>query len=202
MRAATGSRDARYALSTKFGANPDDTVKLLKLVHASGLRVGLSFHVGSQCLSPDSFTEALALCGNLIRKAGVPIAVLNVGGGFPAPYPGDNPPILEEYFAAIMFGFYRLGVPPGCLLLCEPGRSLVATAGSVVAQVVVRRDSSLYLNDGVFGTLQELRHPKERRPARVVRPGRPISKTARRVPRLWTDVRFRRRSRRAAACAR
>ena len=176
VRAATGSRDARYALSTKFGANPDDTVKLLKLVHASGLRVGLSFHVGSQCLSPESFTEALALCGNLIRKAGVPIAVLNVGGGFPAPYPGDNPPILEEYFAAIMFGFYRLGLPPGCLLLCEPGRSLVATAGSVVAQVVIRRDRALYPNDGVFGTLQELRHPKERRSARVVRPGRMSSK--------------------------
>jgi ornithine decarboxylase len=175
VRLATGSRNARYALSTKFGANPEDTVKLLKLVHANRLRVGLSFHVGSQCLSPGSFTEALAQCGKLIRTSGVPIGVLNVGGGFPAPYPGDDPAILEEYFASIIFGYYRLGLPPGCLLLCEPGRSLVATAGSVITQVVVRRDKSLFINDGVFGTLQELRHPKERRPARVIRPGRPIN---------------------------
>jgi ornithine decarboxylase len=57
------------------------------------------------------------------------------------------------------------------MLLCEPGRSLVATAGVVLLQVIVRRDRSIYLNDGVFGTLQELGHPKERRPVRLIRNG-------------------------------
>jgi ornithine decarboxylase len=175
VRLATRSRDARYALSTKFGAEPEEAAALLGAVHRAGLRAGLSFHVGSQCLAPEAFAAALAACGDVVRRAGAPLALLNVGGGFPAPYPGDEAAHLERYFAAVILGRRGLRLPPGCLLLCEPGRSLVATAGSVVAQVLLRKDRRLYLNDGVFGNLHELRHPKERRPARLVRPGRPAS---------------------------
>jgi ornithine decarboxylase len=172
VRFSTRPRDARYALSTKFGAPPDEAVRLLRAVHRAGLGVGLAFHVGSQCLAPDAFTAALATCGQVIREAAVPVSVLNVGGGFPAPYPGDDVPHLEHYLGAVMLGHRRLGLPSNTLLLCEPGRSLVATAASVVVQVLVRKDRSLYVSDGIFGSLQELRHPKERRPARLVRPGR------------------------------
>jgi ornithine decarboxylase len=175
VRVATRSRDARYALSTKFGAPPDEAAELLGKVHRAGLRAGLAFHVGSQCLAPEAFAAALAACGNVVRRARVPLALLNVGGGFPAPYPGDEAAQLERYFAAVILGHRGLRLPPGCFLLCEPGRSLVATAGSVVVQVLLRKGGCLYLNDGIFGNLHELRHPKERRPARLVRPGRPAS---------------------------
>jgi ornithine decarboxylase len=175
VRLATRSRDARYTLSTKFGAEPEEAVGLLRAVRRAGLQAGLAFHVGSQCLAPEAFAAALAACGDVIRRAGVPLALLNVGGGFPAPYPGDRAAHLERYFAAVILGHHGLRLPRGCLLLCEPGRSLVATAGSVVAQVLVRKDRCLYLNDGIFGNLQELRHPKERRPARLIRPGRRVS---------------------------
>ncbi|MFO1071163.1 MAG: type III PLP-dependent enzyme [Geminicoccaceae bacterium] len=175
VRLATQSRDARYTLSTKFGATPEEAVGLLQAVHRAGLQAGLAFHVGSQCLAPAAFAAALATCGEVVHRAGVPIALLNVGGGFPAPYPGDGAAPLERYFAAVVLGHHKLRLPRGCLLLCEPGRSLVATAGSVVAQVLVRKDRRLYLNDGIFGNLQELRHPKERRPARLIRPGRRVS---------------------------
>lgn len=171
VRLATPPRGARYALSTKFGAAPDEAEKLLKLVHARGIKAGISFHVGSQCLSPDAFGAAVTLAGKVVRKAGVPISVLNVGGGFPVPYPGDDARAIEHYLSQVIMGRRRLELPSGCMLMCEPGRSLVATAGTAIVQVVVRRGKSIYLNDGVFGTLQELGHAKERRPTRLVRHG-------------------------------
>jgi ornithine decarboxylase len=169
VRLATQSTDARYALSTKFGAAPADAVRMLQKVEAAGVKAGISFHVGSQCLSPSAFENAINLVGSVSRKARVPLHVLNVGGGFPAPYPGDNPKAIEHYFSRIVLGRRKLDLPSGCILLCEPGRSLVATAGTAILQVVVRRHDSVFLNDGVFGTLQELGHPKERRPTRVIR---------------------------------
>ena len=175
VRLATPARDARYVLSTKFGAQPDEAARLLRLIHGHGLKAGVAFHVGSQCLAPQAFSTALSVVGRVLDRAGVPISVLNIGGGFPAPYPGDEPPGLETYFSHIIHGRRSLRIPSGCMLLCEPGRSLVATAGTLLVQVVMRRDRSLYLNDGVFGTLQELGHPKERRPVRLMRRGHPHS---------------------------
>lgn len=172
VRLATAAKNARYTLTTKFGAPPDEAVRVLKLAHSRGIRAGISFHVGSQCLAAGSFGDALALSGKVMRQADVPISVLNVGGGFPAPYPGDRIPDLGTFFSHITLGHRSLDLAPGCLLLCEPGRSLVATAATLIVQVIVRRGRSIFLNDGVFGTLQELVSPLERRPTRVIRPGR------------------------------
>lgn len=169
VRLATAARDARYTLTTKFGAQADVAVSLLQMIHDLGIGAGISFHVGSQCLSANSFRSALALSGRVIARAGVPIRVLNVGGGFPASYPGEVLESLEDYLSQVMIGYRDLSLGPSCVLLCEPGRSLVATAGSVITQVVVRRGKNLFLNDGVFGTLQELVDPAERRPVRLVR---------------------------------
>ena len=174
VRLSTASNRARYNLSTKFGAPAETAVDLLRQAHRQGLRTGLAFHVGSQCLASESFTAALALCGEVSRAAGVRVSLINVGGGFPAPYPGDRTAPLERYFAAITEGYRALGLPE-CELLCEPGRALVATAASVLVQVVVRKEQRLYISDGIFGGLNELRHPQEMRPAGLVRPGRPQS---------------------------
>jgi ornithine decarboxylase len=171
VRLTTQSTGARYVLSTKFGAPPDEAVEILNLIASRGVRAGITFHVGSQCLTPNAFGQAMTLAGKVARRAGVPISVINVGGGFPAPYPGDNPASLNSYFSQIVHGRQNLKIAPGYMLLCEPGRSLVATSGTVLLQVVVRRGRVLYLNDGIFGTLQELGHPKERRPVRLIRNG-------------------------------
>ncbi|WP_337269649.1 type III PLP-dependent enzyme [Oryzifoliimicrobium ureilyticus] len=179
VRLATKPADARYVLSTKFGAQPNEAVRLLKMIQQRGVKAGISFHVGSQCLSPVAFSAAIALAGKVADTAGVTLSVLNVGGGFPAPYPGDRVQGIESYFASIFHAKGGINLPAGCLLLCEPGRSLVAEAGTTIAQVVVRRGKSIYINDGVFGTLQELTHPKENRPVRLVRShSRPAGVTA------------------------
>ncbi|WEX88167.1 type III PLP-dependent enzyme [Sinorhizobium garamanticum] len=171
VRLATRPADSRYILSTKFGAAPNDAATMLKSIHQRGVKTGISFHVGSQCLDPKAFSAAIKLAGKVAHDAKVPISVLNVGGGFPAAYPGDKVQSFEHYFAQIIHARRELDLPRGCILLCEPGRSLVAAAGTTVAQVVVRRGRAIYLNDGVFGTLQELGHPKEHRPTRLIRNG-------------------------------
>ena len=179
VRLLTVAKDARYILSTKFGADVEEAVQMLNHISKSGAKTGISFHVGSQCLAPQAFSSALSLVDKVARKARVPLSVLNVGGGFPAPYPGDEVRGLEYYFSHIVRGRRDLQLPSGCLVVCEPGRSLVATAGTVILQVVNRRDRSIFVNDGVFGTLQELGHPKERRPLTLHRRGSsPSSRTA------------------------
>jgi ornithine decarboxylase len=171
VRLATRPAEARYVLTTKFGAQPDQAARMLRMIHARGVKAGISFHVGSQCLSPTAFASAVELAGKVAANAGVPLSVLNVGGGFPAPYPGDKISARQHYFGQIMHAVRKIELPRGCIVLCEPGRSLVATAGTTLVQVVMRRDRAIFLNDGVFGTLQELGHPKEKRPTRLIRNG-------------------------------
>ena len=169
VRLATPPGDARYVLSSKFGAVPEQAALILRHISKRGVKAGISFHVGSQCMSPYAFEFALSLTGKVLKNAGVPVHVLNVGGGFPASYPGEKPKGIEHYFSRVVQGRRDLNLSPNCLLLCEPGRSLVATCGTLIVQVIMRRGMSIFLNDGVFGTLQELGHPKEQRPTRVIR---------------------------------
>ncbi len=155
-------------LSGKFGAAPTLAADLLRAARPHATRLGISFHVGSQCLEPLAWRDALALVGAVIREAGVPIEVIDVGGGFPVPYPDVEPPPLGAYFAEIEAGFERLGLPHA-RLWAEPGRALVAGGGSVVVQVQHRRDNSLYVNDGVYGALADAGRLGFRYPVRLIR---------------------------------
>lgn len=153
VRLATPSQDAHFDLSGKFGAPPEQGAALLRAVAQSGARAGLCFHVGSQCLVPAAYTRALALAGEVLGDAGVPLACLDVGGGFPAPYEGVTPPDLDAYMAALRDGLARLELAAETELLCEPGRALVAAGMALVVQVLLRKGDSLYLNDGIYGSL-------------------------------------------------
>jgi ornithine decarboxylase len=179
VRLATKPADARYVLSTKFGAQPAEAESMLKAIRNRGIKAGISFHVGSQCLAPRAFADAVALADKVARAAGVELSVLNVGGGFPAAYPGDDVVGRDVYFGHLIRAIRGATLPRGCIVLCEPGRALVASAGTTIVQVVMRRGRNLFINDGIFGTLQELGHPKERRPIRLIRNGEPtVAKNA------------------------
>jgi len=156
VRFATPPAQARFDLSAKFGATPQAAAQLLAAAAGRGLAVGLSFHVGSQCLAPEAYDVALRLAETVIDDAGVELAFLNVGGGFPADYPDMEPPPLEDYFAAIRAGLARLDLPAGCEVLCEPGRALVADGCSLLLQIQLRRGERLYVNDGIYGSLSDL----------------------------------------------
>ncbi|MGE5478740.1 MAG: type III PLP-dependent enzyme [Bacteroidales bacterium] len=155
VRLALAKGSARLDLSGKFGAGPDRAAALLRAIHAYGATAGLSFHVGSQCCDPAAWEHALVQADAVIRQTGVPLGVLDVGGGFPVHYPDMQPPPLESFVAAVLRGFDRMAVPADCALWCEPGRALVAASESLVVQVQARRGDMLFINDGVYGTLSD-----------------------------------------------
>ncbi|HSK39364.1 MAG TPA: type III PLP-dependent enzyme [Arenibaculum sp.] len=177
VRMATARGAAIYDLGGKFGASVTGTAELLSHAHETGYRVGLSFHVGSQCLTPGSYTAALRLVREVLAHAPVPLRVLDLGGGFPVPYVGLTPPPLDDYMSAIRAGLDILDLPADCEIWCEPGRALVAAGASLVVRVELRRGNYLYINDGVYGSLSDMKYAGITFPMRVLRIGGRASET-------------------------
>ena len=157
-----------YHLSAKFGASPEEAVSLLRRAAGEGLKVGVAFHVGSQCLRPDAYTTALEIVGRILAEAEVEPTCIDVGGGFPARYLDTEAPELESYFDAIRNALKEIRFKPSIEIMCEPGRALVAAGCSLLVQVQLRKGDQLYINDGIYGSLSELVTAKIRLPARLV----------------------------------
>jgi ornithine decarboxylase len=170
VRLALPKGGALYDLSGKFGAAPEEAVRILREARAVAERVGVCFHVGSQCMEPDSYENGIRLAGEVVKASGVAIDGIDVGGGFPISYPEVTPPPLGKYFAAIERGFRALGLPRQATLWCEPGRALAAPGASLVVKVEMRRGDILYINDGVYGCLSDAGVPRWRFPVRLMRP--------------------------------
>lgn len=169
VRIQTPKTDAVFDLAAKFGAPPETAVAILKAAAAAGLKTGISFHVGSQCRTPSAYSDAVAVAGKVIRDAAVDPVVFDVGGGFPVNYVNSPAPALDLYFEAITQSYDALGIA-NCNLICEPGRALVAEGQSLVVQVLLRKDCKLYINDGVYGSLTDLKASGLVMPARLIRP--------------------------------
>jgi ornithine decarboxylase len=170
VRFAVDGDGAAYPLTRKFGVNPDEAPALLrKTRQASEEMLGVSFHVGSQCMRPDAFRAAMDMVNRAIVEAGVLVDIVDVGGGFPAIYPGMTPPPMMDYMNAIKAGFEDMFVAQNAKLWAEPGRALVAEAGSTVTRVELRKGDALYLNDGAFGTLFDATHLNWAFPAKLLR---------------------------------
>ena len=169
VRLALPKGGAVYDLSGKFGAPLEEAVDLLRAARPHAARLGISFHVGSQCLDPGAYARAIALAGEAIARCGVAVDIVDVGGGFPASYPDMTPPPLGNYIAAIATA--SAGLPGTVRLWAEPGRALVAGGGSLVVQVQLRRGDTLFVNDGVYGSLSDAGALGFRFPARRIRLG-------------------------------
>ncbi len=169
VRIAVPGSGALYDLSGMFGVSPAAAAELLRRARPHAARLGVSFHVGSQCLDPQAYTRAMGLAAEAMTRAGVAVDIVDVGGGFPVSYPDLVPPPLAEFVAAIAAGAALL--PQPVRLFAEPGRALVAGGGSLVVQVQHRRDGCLFVNDGVYGTLSDAGALGFRFPARRIRLG-------------------------------
>jgi ornithine decarboxylase len=171
VRMAAHAPQAIYHLSEKFGASEDRAVELLQAVARSGARPALAFNVGSLVCHPDAYVNAIGSAASVLKRSGVEIEWLDVGGGFPRRYPEPVAEPIERFFAAISAA---KGVLPGSVeLLAEPGRALVADGVSLVTRVLHRDGDRLYLNDGVWGSLIEpwQSQGRFRFPTRVLRGG-------------------------------
>jgi ornithine decarboxylase len=169
VRLALPKGDAVLDLSGKFGATLEEAIDLLRAARPHAARLGISFHVGSQCLDPDAYGRAMALAVEAIAGCGVAVDIVDVGGGFPVSYPDMTPPPLGDYISAISMAASAL--PATVHLWAEPGRALVAGGGSLVVQVQLRRGDTLFVNDGVYGSLSDAGALGFRFPARCIRLG-------------------------------
>ena len=176
VRVAVSNEHAEIDLSKKFGASVSEATGLLRLTKQYAKKIGLSFHVGSQCMHPISYIKGIADIGNIIKKTKITPDYINIGGGFPAIYPDLVPQSLDNYFEEIKKGLANLNLEKLPEILCEPGRALVAESGSTIVRVNLRKKQKLYINDGTYGTLFDAGTPNIVYPSRLIKNGKIISK--------------------------
>jgi ornithine decarboxylase len=176
IRISISNEHAEIDLSQKFGALPSEALGLLRLAKAHAAKVGLSFHVGSQCMHPISYSKGIREIGNIIKKTKIIPDFINVGGGFPSIYPDLHPQPLENYINEIKKSFNNLKLERKPELLCEPGRALVAESGSTVVKVLLRKKQKIYINDGTYGSLFDAGVLNFVLPTRMLPNGRIVSK--------------------------
>ena len=176
IRIAVSNEHAEIDLSKKFGALTSETFGLLRLTKQYAKKIGLSFHVGSQCMHPISYVKGISEVGNIIKKTKIIPDYINIGGGFPAIYPDLVPQSLDNYFEEIKKGLENLKLEKLPELICEPGRAIVAESGSTIVRVNLRKKQKLYINDGTYGTLFDAGTPNIVYPSRIIKTGKIISK--------------------------
>jgi ornithine decarboxylase len=159
LRLKVPNTGAMVELSSKFGAAPGEAVELILAADKMGLVVeGLSFHVGSQTTNFENYVQAINLAANVFKEARsrgyTKMNLLDIGGGFPAPYDTTVKPFRE--LAKILNREIDRLFPKDIQILAEPGRFMVATAGIAVSKIIGKavRDGKLcyYINDGVYHT--------------------------------------------------
>ncbi len=176
VRIAISNEHAEIDLSRKFGAHASEALGLVRLCKEHANKVGISFHVGSQCMHKISFAKGIKEIGNIIKKTKIIPDIINVGGGFPSVYPDLNPEPLENYIDEIKNSISNLNLPTTPELICEPGRAVVAESGSTIVKVNLRKKNKLYINDGTYGTLFDAGVPNLILPSRMILNGRIQSK--------------------------
>lgn len=158
LRLKVPDTGSQVEMGSKFGAEISDAYNLIKEAFELGLTVeGLSFHVGSQCTNFDNFTAALQITSQLLneaRKNGYNLNLIDLGGGFPAPYDSQVP--LFEKLAQIIDSECTRLFPKDVQIIAEPGRFMVATSAVLVSEIIgkARREGKIFyhINDGVYHT--------------------------------------------------
>lgn len=166
VRLSVDNTGSVLPLAGKFGVDGASALDLFEQARNLGLTpIGLSFHVGSQCLNPANWVNALAACGSVWRDAearGFDMHFLDLGGGFPAGhYHTASIPTIEA-IAEVVMPAIRDFIPAELdelMLVLEPGRGLVGESGKLYSKVegkAVRGDQEwIYLDVGVFNGLME-----------------------------------------------
>ena len=176
VRVSVSNEHAEIDLSKKFGALTSEASGLLRLTKQYAKKIGLSFHVGSQCMHPISYAKGITEIGNVIKRTKIIPHYINVGGGFPTIYPDLIPQPLDNYFEEIKKGLKNLKLDRLPEIICEPGRALVAESGSTIVRVNLRKKQKLHINDGTYGTLFDAGVPNIVYPSRLISNGKIISK--------------------------
>ncbi len=176
VRIAISNEHAEIDLSRKFGALPSEALGLVRLCKQHAKKLGISFHVGSQCMHKISYSKGIKEIGNIIKKTKIIPDTINVGGGFPSIYPDLNPEPLSNYMMEIKKELNNLKIDKLPEIICEPGRAIVAESGSTIVKVILRKKNNLYINDGTYGSLFDAGAPNFVLPSKMITEGRIQSK--------------------------
>lgn len=161
VRLSVSNEGSEWPLSLKFGVETEQAVELLVQARERGLKPeGIVFHVGSQCTNLDTWIKAIEksrVVWESVRRKGVTLQTLNIGGGFPIRYTKSSPSAAEV--AEVLKSALCRIFPEGVKLIVEPGRVLVGEAGVLVSSVIAMAEREgqrwLYLDIGVFNGLME-----------------------------------------------
>jgi ornithine decarboxylase len=168
VRIAVQPKNSQLPLERMFGTSGVKATKLLVKVRQVAKELGITFHVGSQTVTPEAYVAALDDVKQLIVKAGVIVDRLDVGGGFPSIYTAHRPTPLIDFVTAINGAINDMPVADRCRVMCEPGRALVSEAESLIVRVNARRGNELFINDGAYGALFDAAHIKWVYPLRLI----------------------------------
>lgn len=147
---------ASYDFGAKFGADEGQAATLLRRVAAQGFSPALTFHPGTQCVDPQAWVAYIRAAARIADAAGVRIARLNVGGGFPSHRMQTRAPSIETILAVINQTTAEVFGDTAPALVCEPGRALVADSFALLVRIKAIRDNDhVFLNDGIYGAFSE-----------------------------------------------
>jgi len=139
VRVDVDTQGSRIPLGGKFGCTPEDSVDLVRFARQRGIRpAGTTIHVGSQCESLQSWAEALQTCQKVCERLaqdGSPAEIVSLGGGLPVPYTANVVSLTSIGEVVRQAAPHRFGTGD-CRVTMEPGRAIVATAGTLVTSVV------------------------------------------------------------------
>ena len=176
VRVSVSNEHAEIDLSKKFGVVSSEATGLFRLTKQYSKKIGISFHVGSQCMHPISYTKGIEEIGKVIKKTKIIPNYINVGGGFPTIYPDLISQPMLNYFNEIKSGLNKLKLDKMPEVICEPGRAIVAESGSTIVRVILRKKQKLFINDGTYGTLFDAGVPNIVYPSKLITQNRIISK--------------------------
>lgn len=155
--------------SNKFGIDPKLAPDLIEKTIKEGLGVeGISFHAGSQCNNPKNFIKALESVADIfsiVEKRGyaigetvtsdIPKKIVDIGGGFPVQYTGTEQSF-GKLTAMINKELDRLFDKDKTSIIAEPGRFMVANAGTAISSIILAKHStnipSYHIDDGMYHT--------------------------------------------------
>jgi ornithine decarboxylase len=162
-----------YDFGTKFGVMEQSAAEIVTMVEQMGFTPSLCFHVGSQCEDAYAYERHVAAAARIVKEAGIELKRLNMGGGFPAPYPTSVAPPMDYYFETITTAVEDNFGNSKPELIIEPGRALVTSSTSLLLRVKHQRGGvSVYVNDGAYGSLMEVKFMDFTPPVRVWRGAR------------------------------
>jgi ornithine decarboxylase len=154
---------AQCPLGLKFGVDVVTAYELLAKAKELSLDVvGVSFHVGSGCYDASVYAgavKAARLVFDFAKSLGFEFNLLDIGGGFPG---STDAKISFEEICQVLRPALEVNFPAeeGTKIIAEPGRFFVASAFTLVCNVIAKRKKCLvggeelmyYINDGVYGS--------------------------------------------------